>query len=190
VNLGSYLPTPSGNGLTGGLLNDNPNGNYSINPFRLDRSQAVTCDMNHGYTAEQQVYHGGLDKFVEHTGSTQEGCTDIHHKRLVMGYFDGNTVTALWNYAQHYAINDNSFGTVFGPSTLGALNLISGTTVGGLPRTGTPGIVNGTVVSDLDPKMDDCSGKGVRIQMKGKNIGNLLYVLFCDDLSEMLCIKY
>jgi phospholipase C len=172
--------TPSINGLTGALLNDNPNGNYSINPFRLDRSQAVTCDMNHGYTAEQQAYHGGLvDKFVEFTGPTQEGCTDIHHKRLVMGYFDGNTVTALWNYAQHFAINDNSFGTVFGPSTLGALNLISGTTVGGLPRNqfnddGTPGIVNGTVVSDLDPKMDDCSGKGVRIQMTGKNIGDVL----------------
>ena len=22
---------------------------------------------------------------------------------LVMGYYDGNTVTALWNYAQHFA---------------------------------------------------------------------------------------
>src|SRR5215472_14551947 len=49
--------TPSINGLTGAFLNDNPNGNYSINPFRLDRSQAVTCDMNHVYTAEQQAYH-------------------------------------------------------------------------------------------------------------------------------------
>ena len=38
---------------------------------------------------------------------------------------DGNTVTALWNYAQNYAMSDNSFGTVYGPSTPGALNLIS-----------------------------------------------------------------
>ncbi len=27
---------------------------------------------------------------------------------LVMGYYDGNTVTALWNYAQHYSLSDNS----------------------------------------------------------------------------------
>jgi Phosphoesterase family len=38
----------------------------------------------------------------------------------------GNTTTALWNYAQNFAMNDNSFGTTFGPSTPGALNLISG----------------------------------------------------------------
>ena len=34
-----------------------------------------------------------------------------------MGYFDGNTVTALWNYAQHYTLSDNYFNTVFGHST-------------------------------------------------------------------------
>ena len=43
-----------------------------------------------------------------------------------MGYYDGNTVTALWNYAQHFALSDNSWTTTFGPSTPGALNLISG----------------------------------------------------------------
>ena len=137
--------------------------------------------MNHEYTAEQQAYRGGLvDKFVEFTGPTDKGCTDMAHKKLVMGYYDGNTATALWNYAQHFAMNDNPFGTVFGSSTPAALNLISGTTVGGLPRNqlnddGTPtGIVNGTVVGDADPKTDDCSGKDVRMQMTGKNIGDVL----------------
>ena len=47
-----------------------------------------------------------------------------------MGYYDGNTVTALWNYAQHFAMSDNSYGTNFGPSTPGAINLISGQTNG------------------------------------------------------------
>src|SRR5437588_12799703 len=121
--------------------------------------------MNHGYTAEQQAYHGGLvDKFVEFTGPTTKGCTDIHHKRLVMGYYDGNTVTALWNYAQHYAINDNSFGTVFGPSTPGAINLISGQTDG---VSATNGVTSSNLISDLngdmsmvgdtDPLNDVCS---------------------------------
>jgi phospholipase C len=41
--------TPSVNGLLSeGLLATNLN---SVNPFRLDRSQAVTCDMNHKYAA-------------------------------------------------------------------------------------------------------------------------------------------
>jgi phospholipase C len=40
---------------------------------------------------------------------------------------------------------------------------------------GTPtGIVNGTVVGDANPKVDDCSGKGLRMQMTGKNIGDVL----------------
>ena len=45
-----------------------------------------------------------------------------------MDYYDGNTVTGLWNYAQHFAMSDNFYDTEFGPSTPGALNLISGQT--------------------------------------------------------------
>jgi phospholipase C len=93
--------------------------------------------------------------------------TKNNWKKLVMGYYDGNTVTALWNYAQHFAINDDSFGTIFGPSTPGAINLISGNTHGTYPINqrddeGKPwDIVNGTVIGDIDPKVDDCSRKGV-----------------------------
>ena len=47
-----------------------------------------------------------------------------------MGYYDGNTVTAFWNYAQQFAMSDNSYDTTFGPSTPGAINLISGQTGG------------------------------------------------------------
>jgi phospholipase C len=58
--------TPSVNGLTGGLLSANPN---SHNPFRLDRSQASTCDQDHDYTPEQQAFESGLmDKFPEFAG--------------------------------------------------------------------------------------------------------------------------
>ena len=38
-----------------------------------------------------------------------------------MGYFDGNTVTALWHYAQHFAMSDNAWTDTYGPSTPGAL---------------------------------------------------------------------
>src|SRR6476660_9748600 len=49
------------NGLTEELLTRNPN---RYNPKRLRRSQALTCDQNHDYTAEQQAVHEGrMDRF-------------------------------------------------------------------------------------------------------------------------------
>ena len=158
--------TPSVNGLTGALLTNNPN---LANPQRLDRSQALTCDQNHGYTAEQKAFdHGLMDQFVQTVAGSS--CTN---KSIVMDYFDGNTVTALWNYAQHFALSDNSFDTVFGPSTPGALNLISGQTHGATPATLTGAISNGTVIGDFDPAFDDCS-HGTTGSLSGTNVGDLL----------------
>ncbi|MEV5535325.1 alkaline phosphatase family protein [Saccharopolyspora shandongensis] len=122
--------TPKVNGLTPDLLTKNPN---AYNPKRLGPSQAMTCDQEHGYKQEQQAFNGGaMDKFVENT--EQDKCTGqpvlFGEPGLVMDYYDGNTVTGLWNYAQYYAMSDNSYNTVFGPSTPGALNLISGQTHG------------------------------------------------------------
>jgi phospholipase C len=98
-----------------------------------------------------------------------------------MGYYDGNTVTALWNLAQHYAMNDHSFSTTFGPSTPGALNVISGQT-NGVINTVNPGsavVADGygglTDIGDDDPTGDICSAGGT-ISMSGKNIGDLLSV--------------
>jgi phospholipase C len=98
-----------------------------------------------------------------------------------MGYYDGNTVTALWNYAQRYAMSDNSYGTNFGPSTDGAINLISGQTNGVTtdvnPGGSTIGDGNGgvTLISDADPVGDMCSTTtGELVQFGGKNVGDLL----------------
>src|SRR6516164_6027293 len=121
--------TPNVNGLSGVLLTNNPNFNGKFgNPFRLSPSQAATCDQDHDYTAEQQAFNNGLmDMFPQFTNGT---CAPAaleagHPDDLVMGYYDGNTVTALWNYAQNFAMNDNSYSTGFGPSSPGAINLIS-----------------------------------------------------------------
>jgi phospholipase C len=144
--------TPAVEGLTPALLNNNPN---AANPQRLTHAQAVTCDQDHNYLAEQKAFNGGaMDKFVENTSGP---CG------IVMDYYDGNTVTALWNLAQHFALNDHSFGTTFGPSTPGALNLISGQTHS---ANGT------TIISDPDP-VDDC-GTHANTLLSGKNIGDLM----------------
>ncbi|TSA17934.1 MAG: hypothetical protein D4R72_03355 [Nitrosopumilales archaeon] len=91
-----------------------------------------------------------------------------------MSYYDGNSVTALWNYAQHYAMSDHSFSTTFGPSTPGMLNLISGQTGGASPNI-PDAVANGAVIGDPDGAFDDCSNpaNGL-VTMHGKNIGDLL----------------
>jgi phospholipase C len=196
--------TTSVNGLSEALLTDNPN---LSNPQRLDRSQAHTCDQDHGYKDEQLAFdHGAMDQFVQHTGreKTVLECTGqatgTSPNYAVMDY-DGNTVTGLWNYAQSFALSDNSFGTTFGPSSPGAVNVTAGNTYGTIcgPASSTindspcpegplspttPGSAapqgKGTMYSDQDPYWDVCSytqDKGKpsgTAQMGGKNIGMLL----------------
>ncbi|HYB52473.1 MAG TPA: alkaline phosphatase family protein, partial [Thermoanaerobaculia bacterium] len=131
-----------------------------------------TCDQDHDYTPEQQAFHAGLmDRFVEFTGAGS-GCD----ARQVMGWFDGNTVTALWNYAQRYAMSDNSFCTTFGPSTPGALNLVSGQTHGVNVFDQPPDpadVIADTVIGDPDGFYDQCSAAGT-VGLSGRNVGDLL----------------
>jgi phospholipase C len=131
--------TPSVNGYTSALLTSNPNlnsanGAGAANPFRLDRSQAHTSSMNHSYGPEQEAFDdGAMDLFPKYTGKAGTGGTGVFETTgLVLGYYDGNTVTALWNYAQQFALNDNSYSSTFGPSTPGAVNLIAGQTNGAM----------------------------------------------------------
>jgi phospholipase C len=182
--------TPAVNGLNNGLLTNNPNLDQ---PQRLDPSQALTCDQNYAYAAEQEGDDGGLmDKFVQKTtgsGCTQSATPDSSSygpNGIVMDYYDGNTVTGLWNLAQHYALNDNSYSTQFGPSTPGALNLISGQTNGAEAHGGTStNVANGTLFGDGEPFYDQCSNAstplnsdgtpgGVTVSMTGQNIGDLM----------------
>src|SRR4029077_13399765 len=155
-----------------------------INPFRFDRSPASTCDQGHNYGDEQQAFDLRLlDMFPASVGQGASSfcATQFAYGRdkgIVMGYFDGNTVTALWNYAQHFAMSDNSYGTTFGPSTPGLLNLVAGNTYPATPSAASPKVVPnnagpGTLVGDLDPKGDVCSA-GTTVQLGGKNLGDLL----------------
>ncbi len=182
--------TPTVNGIAGLLSVANPNlnpanGAGASNPFRLDLTEAATADQNHDYTPEQQSDDSGLmdlfPKYVGVAGPPPGGGGIVDTTGLTMGYYDGNTVTALWNYAQYFSLNDNSYGTNFGPSTDGALNLISGQTNGVIQNeNGTGAIIpdgNGgyTLISDADPLGDMCSTtSGEVLQMGGRNVGDML----------------
>jgi len=107
-------------------------------------------------------------------------------------------VTAFWNYAQNFAMSDNSYSTTFGPSTPGALNLIAGQTHGAMlapdlfAHFGNPsgnvtaidGSGIGSVIGDPrpSPAFDNCTLPSnpdptkarTYITMTGPNIGDLL----------------
>jgi phospholipase C len=181
------------------LLNKNPNGPMGSgatgnspnaqNPFRLTPLQGATADQDHDYTPEQQAFDNSLmDLFPEFTGvgsntPPQDTTPPLNTSALTMGYYDGNTVTALWYYAQHFAMSDNSFETVFGPSTVGALNLISGQTNGVIKSNADKKDLSGevsndgdggaTVTGDPQPLGDVCSSRD-QVQMGGENVGDLL----------------
>src|SRR5215469_6299574 len=102
--------TPTVNGLSGSLLTNNPNGS---NPVRLDHNDPMTCDQDHGYTAEQSAAdHGAEDGYPANTGNdltlTQcltgftyngkpEPVPGPASNKAVLDYYDGNSVTGLWN---------------------------------------------------------------------------------------------
>lgn len=189
--------TPSVNNLvSANLLTGNPNftntanGTDAAEPFRLDRTQAATADQNHAYTAEQQAYdNGAADFFPKYTGKgTTGGAGSFGTKGQVMGYYDGNTVGALWNYAQSFAMSDDAYTDTYGPSTPGALEAVSGQTDGMqiVATTDKPFTMSAysyyiadgqggyTMINDVDPAADTCSSATNQASMSGKNIGDLL----------------
>ena len=181
--------TPTVNGIDESL--QAPNNPNSVQPFRIDRQDFQTCSQNHAYQPEQKAVDSGLlDKFPEATGNCTAAALTHSGSGLstvpgsqVMGYFDGNTVTAMWNYAQNFALNDNSFGSNFGPSSVGAINLISGETGGFTlainPATGASSLTdvseNGTVIGDPQPAGDICDTRDRSSALPDrKNVGDLL----------------
>ena len=181
--------TPKNDNLkTAHLLHGNPN---LYQPFRLSPSQAVTCDQNHNYTAEQKAYNlGAMNQFVQNVSADTCAAPNFGAPGLTMGYFDGNTVTGLWNYAQNFAMSDSFFGSNFGPSTPGAINLASGNTHGfvevdsttGLPVPPAGAVLApdasgvGTITGDPQPYYDDCSAHGANhlVKATGRNVGDLM----------------
>jgi phospholipase C len=181
------------------LTAHNPNSSL---PQRLDSSPTglpggaggqLTCDQDHNYSDEQQAFDGGrMDQFIQSVG-TGGGTSPFGtpcNPATDMDFYDGNTVTAMWNYAQHFALSDDSYSPTFGPSAPGAINLVSGDT-GGVdvahevngPSIATSvkpnadltpdGLGGFSLTSDAQPFWDDCSTRDA-VGLTGKNIGDEL----------------
>jgi phospholipase C len=194
TNINNYVSNPTLLTANLNLYSGNPptvpgNGTSAANPFRLGPDQAATADQDHNYGPEQVAFDNGKMDLFPYSVGTPDAAALVNETAapsitgttaLTMGYYDGNTVSAMWNYAQHYAMNDHSFGTTFGASTQGALNLISGQTNGAIASAGAASgvVADGqgafTLIGDEDPTNDVCSSPSATVQMTGKNIGDLL----------------
>jgi len=179
ANPGRLDPGPNASGVYNTGLNTTTHTNAGID-------DTLTCQDNHNYEPEQIAFDGGAMNNFPGTVGPKASTTDPEGDTAcnpdnVLNYYDGNTVTGYWNYAQHYALNDNSFGTTFGPSTPGAINVVSGDTGNfnlvnnaATPNSTTaPAAANTALVADAqggwsnindaDPFYDDCSSTSSNI---------------------------
>ena len=188
--------TPGLNGQ-GTLLTNNPNNDKDgnqVDPRRLDPADiddVLTCDQDHNYNDEQKAFDDGkMDQFVTSVGTGPTGSFgnnvspegDPCNADMVMNYYDGNTVTGMWNYAKNFGLSDNFFASTFGPSAPGAVNLVSGNTgnvglqINGAATDGdtvADGQGGASLIADAQPYYDDCSTRDA-VSLNGTNLGDEL----------------
>ncbi len=137
-NLLTIDPLTGGNYLTTNR-NIGQNGSGRVNPTRLAPNQELTNFESNGYTRTQiDVDNGLMDRFVYKqttpppilytVGGVQKSFDATYGQgaNIAMDYWDGNTFTGLWNYAQFYATSDRNFTTGYGESIIGNINWGSG----------------------------------------------------------------
>lgn len=165
----------------GNVYNPDANG-LPIYPWHDAGKGAIQeTDVNHGYSPMISMVDGGkMDKFYQVNHDSGKP-TDTNDKGLLsMSYFDYNDIPAYWQYAQHYALADNYFQPVFGPSTPGALYLVAGQSGNESETTNTNTNPKAQITGDPSPKNGpfggDSSTNTLKYNLTYKNIG--------DELSD------
>jgi phospholipase C len=182
--------TPKVNGFDPGLLNHNQNFNFItgkfVNPFRVAPGDVAAvwnqASIGNSYGTLQIAADQGLNDQFVFINALHSGPVIA---QLVMSYVDGNTVTALWNYAQFFAMSDNFFSTQMTASTPNHIDLISGQTHGATATAMTYSVqggpnpstwwVGGTLLNDMSPLFENCPDiPAPFVSLAGRNVGDLL----------------
>lgn len=136
-NLLTIDPLTGGNYLTTNR-NVGQTGVGKVNPQRLAYNQVLTNFESNGYTRLQlDVNNGLMNHFVLNQTTPAPiisfvsphppfDATYGRGANIVMDYWDGNTFTGMWNYAQYYSMSDHCFTTGYGESVVGGINWGSG----------------------------------------------------------------
>jgi phospholipase C len=111
----------------------------TISPFRIGPAQfaADTDDVGHSHplllrkidvgTAGPKMDDYALAEEQSHGATTLKVTLAAkQYGELTMAYEDCDTIPLLWNYANRFVLYDDIFQSHVGPSTLGALEMISG----------------------------------------------------------------
>ena len=119
--------TPKNDNLvTSKKLKKNPN---LYKPFRLGPSEALTCDQNHGYTAEQKAFNNSAPwtGSSRKSASTPAGACSARRDCTAWATTTATRSTGLWNYAQNFGdVRPRSFSGQLRAVSPEALNLIAG----------------------------------------------------------------
>ena len=134
---GIYSSVP---GATPGFAQpiENTDGTYAnISPFRIGPAQfaADTDDVGHGHPLlikKIDVAASGakMDRFalaeeLSDSSGSKPSLAAKQRGELTMAYEDCDTIPLLWNYANRFTLFDHIFQSHIGPSTLGALEIVS-----------------------------------------------------------------
>ncbi|BCJ85565.1 phospholipase C [Effusibacillus dendaii] len=170
---GTYPTAPGFHALPGtpkdvknipaGAFNPDENGN-PVYPYLFPLDQLQTKDVDHGFDHMMEMVDGGkMDKFYLVNNRRGAG-------KIAMGYYDYHAIPAYWQYAQHFALADNFFQPVYGPSTPGALYLVAA-------QSGTK---DQPIKGDPTPKNEPYGGDNPKSALSY----NLTYKNIGDTLSE------
>jgi phospholipase C len=145
-------------------------GNFiAIQPFRIGQAEDAwdIDDMSHSHTPLLEKMHvvsgtAAMDNYalveegLHYTGSfpTEEA---KQFGELTMAYIDGNTIPFLWYYASRFALFDNHFQTIVGPSSPDNVSLIAG-------QSGSTQWVKHPTTEALNVPANAAAGIGVPIE--------------------------
>ncbi|SEB82397.1 alkaline phosphatase family protein [Paenibacillus sp. GP183] len=159
--------------VSGNVYNPDDNGNPVYPWHDTGKAKIQQPDVNHGYADMIAMVDGGkMDKFY----TMNSKGTNPTRGKLSMSYFDYNEIPAYWQYAQHYALADNYFQPVSGPSTPGAFYLIAAQSGNGSDPANN-NVPSSQITSDPSPKNGPFGGdnpKGLTYNLTYKNIGDEL----------------
>jgi phospholipase C len=115
------------------------NGNYTtIQPFRVGQAEDAwdLDDMSHSHSSlvekmnvinsKPSMDHFALVEESLHFTTPVPTETAKQFGELTMAYIDGDTIPFLWYYASRFALFDNHFQTIVGPSSPDNISLIAG----------------------------------------------------------------
>jgi phospholipase C len=118
-----------------GTLSDT--GSQSPFPFY---NESIVGDLNHSWEVAHAAYDNGkMDGFIA-----------AEKRTLTMGYYDRNDIPYYWDYADHFALDDNFFSSLMGPSFPNHLYIASGTN-GPVTNINPYFILQGGVVNNPPP---------------------------------------